>query len=449
MLSALAVHRFADGVTELRNQARAVHYGTRARETGASKVGTWDGSTFKTLSTSATGYDTTLPASQLWVLLGSHDRNIDDYGLYDQLDLATTLHAGGIAHTLLAGLDLSHDEYTNQGYARSNPAIGGATGVDVVPLVGATAVDAPPVNRTLGNLAQTHANGIGVYVNDTIELTPQWKLVAGLRRDRYAATISNSINSGNTAGSATLPGASQAVGFTSVRAGMIWQPTPRRSAYVSYGTSFDPSLETLTLTTGQQDLAPEKTRSVEAGAKIDVREGTLTLNAAVFRIEKDHARSQVSPGVYSVDGDVRVDGAEVGASGRLTASWQVMAGYTYLDGKVVRASTLDATRGNTLADTPRHAATLWTTWYATPQWEIGGGAVASAARWASNTDVGAAPGYVRFDGTVAWHQPDYDVRLNIFNLGDRRYIAALQPSDGGRSVPGAGRTVQLTGTWRF
>ena len=40
-------------------------------------------------------------------------------------------------------------------------------------------------------------------------------------------------------------------------AGAIFQPTDVQSYYFSYGTSFNPSLETLTLTSGQQSLDPE------------------------------------------------------------------------------------------------------------------------------------------------------------------------------------------------
>ena len=58
--------------------------------------------------------------------------------------------------------------------------------------------------------------------------------------------------------------------FTSVRAGAIYQPTRRESYYVAYGTSFNPSLESLTLTSGQQNLDPEKNRSFELGAKWDL-----------------------------------------------------------------------------------------------------------------------------------------------------------------------------------
>ena len=65
-------------------------------------------------------------------------------------------------------------------------------------------------------------------------------------------------------------------------------------------------------------------------------------------------------------------------------------------------------------------------------------------RYAANTDVVQVGGYARWDGTLDYHQPKYDVRLNVFNLFDRKYFDALIPSDGGRSVPGTGRSAMLS-----
>src|SRR5262249_54895105 len=139
------------------------------------------------------------------------------------------------------------------------------------------------------------------------------------------------------------PSAGQTVDFTSVRAGLLYQPTDTASYYASYGTSFNPSLETLTVTSGQQALDPGKSKSYEIGAKWDLYDGNLSLTSALFNTEKDNARSQVSTGVYELTGDVRVRGFEVGLAGRITRDWQVLAGYTYLDAKIIKASTLDNT----------------------------------------------------------------------------------------------------------
>ena len=55
----------------------------------------------------------------------------------------------------------------------------------------------------------------------------------------------------------------------------------------------------------------------------------------------------------------------------------------------------------------------------------------------------------RWDATAAYHAKKYDVRLNLLNLTNKMYYDALIQSDGGRSVPGIGRTLLATFDYRF
>ncbi len=445
-------HRFSDRLS-LRNQVQYNRTAVDARETNSARVGTFlptadGGGAFTILPTSTTGYYTALPLQSLSILLQSKDRAIVDDSLFNQTDLIANFDTGPVKHTLLTSFEIGRDTYQNQAITRVDPAITGpnaTTGLAVLSLASPTYAPASPRTvRTTGNLVTSNANTLAASVNDTIEFTPELKLVAGLRFDRYRARLANSIPSATV-----LSEVGQNVTHTSVRVGPIWQPSKEQSYYVAYGTSFNPSLETLTVTTGQQALQPEKNKSYEVGAKWDLLGEALSVTAAAFRIEKDNARTQISTGVYELDGNIRVDGGEVGVTGRLAADLQVFAGYTFLDAKIVQASALDGTQGKVPANTPRHSATIWSTYNVTHRIELGSGLTYQSSRFASNTNVAQAPGFVRWDGTVAYHLPKYDVRFNILNIADKDYITALIPSDGGRYVPGVGRTALLTLTTRF
>ncbi len=292
---------------------------------------------------------------------------------------------------------------------------------------------------TPGNLANGSADTTAAYANDTVKLNDQWQVVAGLRRDRYDATLDNTV-------SAPLH-AEQTVYFTSKRAGLIWQPSYEQSYYASYGTSFNPSLETLTVTNNTQALPPESNKSYEIGGKWDLLDDKLDLTAALYQVEKTNARTQVSATEYALSGNIRVRGGEIGLAGHITESWQVYAGYTRLNALIVKAS--DGTQGNVPANTPSNSVSLWNSYRISSEWEVGGGATYLSQRYAANTNLVTVPGYTRWDAMVAWHQPKYDVRLNFLNVGDKKYFDALIPSDGGRSIPGIGRTLLATVDYKF
>jgi catecholate siderophore receptor len=439
-------HQFDKGLT-LRNQTQYVNYKIDARETGPNNMGTLVNGVYTPIPNgNNTGNTTSVPVSQLYAGMGPHDRVIKDTSVYNQTDLISEFITGSVAHTMITGLEFGRDTYNNQASTRSDPTIRVAPGVAnvffVMPLVAPSySPMASTVVSTKGNLAEATADAVGAYVNDTMALTKQWKFVAGVRWDSYRAHITNTIS--------LPPSASQTVDFTSVRTGLLYQPTDTQSYYASYGTSFNPSLETLTVTSGQQGLAPEKSKTYEMGAKWDLYDGNLSLTSAIFNTEKDNARSQVSTGVYELTGDIRVRGFEVGLAGRIRRDWQVLAGYTYLDAKIIKASAVDGTLGKVPQNTPKNSATLWTTYNVTRAWEVGGGFTYMSDRFVNNTDIVSVPNYLRFDATVAYHQPTYDIRLNLLNLANHLNYDLLIQSDGGRSAPGIDRAALLTYTYKF
>ena len=109
----------------------------------------------------------------------------------------------------------------------------------------------------------------------------------------------------------------------------------------------------------------------------------------------------------------------------------------------------DGTQGKVPANTPRNSASLWTTYNFTAQWEAGTGLTYMSNRYANNTNTVQVGDYTRWDATVAFHQPKYDLRLNILNITNNLSFAQLIPSDRGRSVPGIFRTALLSLTYRF
>ena len=453
-LNSTIIHKI-DTTSTIRNQTQFNYVRTNAVETAPNTIGTIGAKGFVALPVAATS---NLPLSSLYERLQSHDRNIRDYSLFNQTEYTTTIESGGFKHQVLAGVELGHDGYDNQNYYRNGTCNGVALTastatsgyVSCVPLLNPGSSNSPSnVVSKAGNRQGGSANTVATYINDTMDVNQYVKLVGGLRYDRYTASITNSINSSNTAGSTALPSANQSIGFTSVRLGTIWQPDTAQSYYVSYGTSFDPSLEQLTGTVGQQNLDPEKNRSYELGGKWDLMNKNLLLTSAIFQIQKENARSQISTGVYALEGTVRVNGFRAGITGNLSKEWQVAMNYSYLDAKVVDASSIDGTLGKIPANTPRNTLTAWTTYEVAPHWEIGGGPVYMSKRYANATNTVSVGGYTRWDSTVAYKQKKYDVRLNVFNLTNKMYYDNLIQSDGGRSVPGSGRTAMLSVDYRF
>ncbi len=447
-LGATIEHKF-DKDLKLRNQTQFNYVNTDVRETSGNAIGTpGGGGGFTAVPHSA------FPLSNFFVRQQSRDRKIYDFTVTNLTELNAKFDTGSVKHNALVGLEVGYDSYWNQTYLRTGNCNGFplAAGFVACTPVGAGAQGSSPnnVTNTLGNLATANAQSIAGYVSDTVEIFPGVKVVAGVRYDIYDAKVGNSINQFNTAGNRTAAFNQQTIYYTSYRGGLIWQPTNEYSFYGSYSTSFNPSLEQLVGTTGTTTpLPPEENKSMEVGARIDLLRGNLSLNGALFQTDKMNARTAGSvAGSFDATGQITVKGGRAGFSGRISDDLQVFGGYTYLDAKIVNGVGAGL-MGNVPLNTPTHSGSLWTTYTFLQNWEIGGGAFYVGQRYVNNNNTVQVPAYVRFDLTAAYKADTFDIRLNVFNVSDVYYYDQLIASDGGRAVPGTGRTGMLTVTKHF
>jgi catecholate siderophore receptor len=255
--------------------------------------------------------------------------------------------------------------------------------------------------------------------------------MGGVRFDNFRAS----------AGAATI--LERTDNMWSWRVGAILHPLPNTSLYVMHGTSFNPSAEFLTLAAANLNLGPEKNEVTEAGAKVDLLGGQLSLTGAVFRIDKTNARvpDPTNTAVNILDGLTRIEGFEIGAIGRLTERWQVFAGYTHLRSEIVETTTLSQL-GKELLNTPNNAFSLWTTYDVTPYLTVGGGAYYVDEMWANATNDAMVPSFWRFDAMAAYKiTPQATLQLNLYNLTNEYYFAQVYNN---WAVPAPGRYAALT-----
>jgi len=366
-------------------------------------------------------------------------RDQEDSILAQQNDLTFRFATGTVGHVLVAGTELARE--TSENHLRSGPAAPNADLLHPDPSEPYTG----RLTRT-GARTESRAKTAAVYAADTLKLGDKWELNGGLRWDRFGVDYQAVAVDG------TVTPFERTDSMLSWRAGVIHKPRPNGSLYLAAGTSFNPAAEAgagLSLTAATADLKPEKSRSYEAGAKWDFFAARLGLNAAVFQTEKINARTPgINPGdpANVLQGEQRIRGLELGASGSLTDRWSTFFSYTFLNSRITKSNNAVEV-GNELANTPDHSASLWTTYRLPRGIEVGGGGQYVGERTNSTTTVRVAPAYTLYDAMVSYPLTRrLTFRLNVNNLTGERYIDRLS---GGHFVPGAGRSVALTTSVNF
>lgn len=368
--------------------------------------------------------------------------------VFNQTDLTTKFTAGGFEHTLLAGLELGHQNSTNK---RMTGFFGAATGITVAassPFAVATSF------RPNGTDADNNVKSdiAALYVQDQIALTKELKLLAGLRYDHFVTRFDDQR------GTAPQVDLQRTDNAASPRLGLIWSPNASSTYYASYSYAFLPSGEQLSLATTTADLAPEKAKNYELGARWDLLP-KLSLSSAVFRLDKEDVRvaDPANPGFFVKSGVQRTQGVELGLQGEVNKDWSVYAGYAYLDGRVQKpfnsgttatvASIIPA--GNKIGLVPNHMLSLWNRVQLNAGWAVGAGVVYQSESYTSFNNTVKLPSFARADGALYYNFADGKTKLalNVENLFDKKYYPTV---DGDNNIStGAPRNARLTLSTKF
>lgn len=386
------------------------------------------------------------PLANLWIQNTNHFQNQTNNTLLSNVsDLNARFATGFLEHNVLAGVEVSHEKRSqdrinfNDSYrinvANPDPYVTGAL--------------APTEAST-----RTNANAVGVYLQDQLKITNWLELLGGVRFDNFRSKQDAYTTTRATGVVSQTPNTPFSLStnndFVTYRTGVVVHPTEWSSIYYMRGTSANPPAEFTTITNGQQAFKPITSTIDEIGAKADLLNKQLSLNAAVFRIQKnndlENRGSAAAPDFVPV-GTTQVEGFEIGATGRLTPQWSIFGGYAYLKSKVVDSLTV-ANIGHELAVTPQNSFSLFTTYDVTPLWTVGGGAFFVDSRWSSVTNDGRIPSYWRFDAMTSYEVTrNLTVQFNVYNLTDEYYYDTV--AGAGYAVPGAGRYYSFSARAQF
>jgi catecholate siderophore receptor len=349
----------------------------------------------------------------------------------DQADFRARFQTGRIEHSLVAGMNLTRE--TN---VRAGRTVTGSP---------TTTLFSPDPNQPFsGTITRTAAigdvtgNSQAGYLFDTVKLGRHWEVSGGLRFERFAV---------NGVATTLLPLARTDT-MNSLRGALVYKPTQSGSFYVSYGNSLNPSLEGLNYQPANTSIEPEKTYTVEGGTKWEVAQGRLLLSGALFRIDKQNART---PGVLPDDppqvlaGTQRANGAELSATGSITSKLRLFAAYTYIDGKIVKSNNpLEV--GRYFQNTPKNSFSVWAS-YSLKRISLGIGPRFVDKRFGNNTNTRSVPSYWTLDALASLPvSSKMDLRFNLYNLNNAFYFDRL---GGGHLIPGAARSASVAMGFRF
>lgn len=353
----------------------------------------------------------------------------DNYVL--QSDLSTSFQLMGMKNELLTGVEYLKEDSTR--WTLQN--LGTATN---------------PVYKSghySGTPSTYKGDTVSIYVQDTLEFIPDWKLTVGVRNDKMDSDYVTVMGS-------TVSRFAGDFSENSYRTGLSWQPTPAQHYYLGWSDSFSPTADLYQLSGSQYPA--ERSKVAELGAKWLFLDGDLAFRTAVYHAIKNWERNTDLESTASILTRKREsNGIEFELAGRLTDRWEIFGGLSLIDAEILEvAPGADSSyEGKIPRNTPKRTLNLWTTYALGGGWKVGGGMEYKSKRYGYVPTRGTynpneIPSYTRWDAMLAYEQPKYTVKLNVQNLFDKLYYDALY-DNGGFTVPGQSRRFILSTELKF
>ncbi|MBW4454428.1 MAG: TonB-dependent siderophore receptor [Nostoc indistinguendum CM1-VF10] len=341
--------------------------------------------------------------------------------------------SGSLDHKLLFGIDLSRDISYDEG-------LDSLRDLDPIDIFN-------PIYRrdSLGAIIEqipdtpTISQGLGIYLQDQISFSDNFKLVLGGRFDIVTQELEDS--QGETT-------AFQQDEAFSPRVGIVYQPTEAVSLYANYSRSF----QQVTDSTSNRLFVPERGTQYELGVKVDWTDN-LSSTLALYQITRSNVLttdlSDPSGRTSIQTGEQRSQGIELDITGEILPGWRIIGGYAYTDAQVTEDNNIP--EGNRINNVPEHAFSLWSR-YDIQQGNLQGlgfglGLFYVGERQGDLNNSFSLPSYVRTDAALFYRRNNFRAALNFQNLFDNEYFEAAEGDL--RVFPGAPRTIKFTLGWEL
>ena len=192
---------------------------------------------------------------------------------------------------------------------------------------------------------------------------------------------------------------------------------------------------------------PEKGKSYELGIKWQALDSQLSVDAAIYQIEKRNVlTTDPVDSTFSVAaGEVRSRGFDLNVAGNLTPQWRVIGGYAYVDAEVTKDNVIKS--GTRLMNIPQNSFSLLNVYEfqdgALKGLGLGTGLKYVDERAGQTANTAFSMGSYTVVDLLSYYKVNDKIRLNldVKNLSDEDYEEGAFGNV--YAYPGAPRTVQV------
>jgi iron complex outermembrane receptor protein len=297
---------------------------------------------------------------------------------------------------------------------------------------------------------RNEARQYSLFLEDRLELTPRWSVLAGLRYDHVDVSRKDLI--------ASASAFDRTYADMGWRVGTVYDLTPDLALYAQYSEASDPVSGLLMLSPSNSSFEMSRGRQVEVGLKQTFLQGKGEWTLAAYHIRKSDllTRDPVNPDLRQQVGEQSSRGLEGSVAVDLPAGWRVEANATLLRARfddfseaVGSPPAAVSRKGNVPPNVPQRLANVWVSWNFQPGWTAMGGLRYVGKRYADNANTLELPSYTTTDLALRWDAGrNTSITARAYNIFDREYFTTAYYT-ATQWFYGPGRRYELTLNHRF
>lgn len=281
-------------------------------------------------------------------------RDYDTTNTVLRAEISGKVATGPLTHHVILGadwdqfnIDLYQTRFRPPAYTAGSAITSANNAIDIYdPVYGQLPTPTATINDSLEK-----QKAWGVYFQDQIDVTDEFKIRFGGRYDRFRQHIDNYL-----AGVTTVVTKER----FSPSAGALYQITDSLSIYTGYGSGFRPNSG---LDANGNPFAPETSKSLEAGLRYSSPAINATLAAFTMKKNNILTADPVNAGFSIAGGQAKSKGIEAEVTAKLPADIMVLASYSYTDaywseGALDPNFTQAIVPGAPLINIPKHQGSL-------------------------------------------------------------------------------------------
>jgi iron complex outermembrane recepter protein len=340
------------------------------------------------------------------------DQSIYGYGAYTFIDFA--FDTGWIKHQLTTGVQLSDSRwtYSDEDTTNATVTLSGLT------LNAPIYVSEPEKAAYLATYSgANHLRSTNFILGDSIELTQQWSLLAGVSH------VELEYKDTDYKKSALTPSVS-----------LVYKPFENLSIYTSYmegletgGVAGD-TYGGYNVANAKAVMGPLMSEQIEIGAKWTLDD--LLLTAALFQIDKGleyYDLTDETKPRYVQDGRQVHKGLETTFTGKVTERLTLLGGFTYLDAKVKENKENPLLEGKRPIGVAEEFAKMYVEYapFTDPNIVLNAGVNYTGSFYGDSLNTDRMPSYTLFNTgvryTTKFNTNPLILRLTVNNLTDKEY----------------------------